>query len=106
VTSAYAVVENPGPTELRIVGVTADAAGSVEMHDMTRTGDMMKMAPMKTVVVPAHGAFAFKPGGAHLMLFEVTRPLKEGDHVLLTFTASTGSPATATAAVKKAQMQE
>ena len=96
-------MENPGATELRIVGVTADVAGSVEMHEMTRTGDMMKMAPMTTVTIPEHGAIAFKPGGVHLMLFDVKRPLKEGDQVTLTFTASTGSRVTATAAVKKAQ---
>ena len=106
VTSAYALVENPGTTELRLVGVTADVAGSVEMHEMTRTGDMMKMAPITTVTIPAHGAIAFKPGSAHLMLFDVKRPLKEGDHVTLTFTVSTGSRVTATAAVKKAQTQE
>ena len=91
---------------MRIVGVTADVAGSVEMHEMTRTGDMMKMAPMTTVTIPAHGAIAFNPGGAHLMLFDVKRPLKEGDQVTRTFTASTGSRVTATAAVKKAQTQE
>ena len=105
-TSAYAVVENPGAAELQIVGVTADVAGSVEMHEMTRAGEMMKMAPMTTATVPAHGTMAFKPGGAHLMLFDVKRQLKEGDRVTLTFTASTGTRVTATAAVKKAQMQE
>ena len=45
-------VENPGATELRIVRVAADVAGSVEMHEMTRAGDMMRMAPVKAVTVP------------------------------------------------------
>ena len=102
-TSAYAVVENPGATALVIVGAAADVAGTVEMHEMTRSGDMMKMAPMKTVTVPPHGTVEFKPGGAHLMLFDLRRPLKDGDTVTVTFTTSAGSHVTAAAAVRKVQ---
>ena len=105
-TSAYAVIENPGATELRITGAAADVAGTVEMHEMTRAGDMMKMAPVKVMTVPAHGTVRFKPGGAHLMLFDLKRPLKDGEAVTLTFTTSAGSQVKATARVKKAQMQE
>jgi copper(I)-binding protein len=106
IASAYAVVQNLGTNELQIVGVTADVAGSVEMHEMTRAGDMMKMAPLKTVAVPAHETFAFEPGGAHLMLFDLKRPLKEGDQVTFTFTSGTGGSVTVAAAVKKAQAQQ
>jgi copper(I)-binding protein len=105
-TSAYAVIENPGATELRIVSVAADVAGSAEMHEMTRAGDMMKMAPVKMVRVPPHGTVEFKPGGTHLMLFDLKRSLKDGDLVTLTFATSAGGLVTATAAVKKAQTQE
>jgi len=105
ITAAYAVVGNPGAAEIQIVGASADAAGSVEMHEMIRSGDMMKMAPVQSVTVPARGTMAFKPGGTHLMLFELKRDLKDGDTVALTFTTSTGSRVKATATVKKAMPQ-
>ncbi|HXJ08268.1 MAG TPA: copper chaperone PCu(A)C, partial [Burkholderiales bacterium] len=33
--------------------------------------------------VPAKGSYELKPGGAHLMLVDIKRPLKEGDKVPL-----------------------
>jgi copper(I)-binding protein len=65
---------------------------------------MMKMAPVKGITVPAGGRVELKPGGLHLMLFELQRPLKEGDSVALTFSTSDGSHVKATAAVKRAPM--
>jgi periplasmic copper chaperone A len=105
-TSAYAVVENRESAEVRIVSVTADVAGSVEMHEMTRAGDTMKMAPVQALVVPAGGSVEFRPGGTHLMLFALERPLTDGDAVTLTFTTSTGGHARAIATVKKPQARQ
>ena len=48
---------------------------------MVRTGDMMKMAPVKGIIVPAKGKVELKPGGLHVMLFELKKPLKEGDTI-------------------------
>ena len=104
ITAAYAVVENPGTAPVRIVAVSADVAGTAEMHEMTRAGDVMKMAPVKDITVPAGGTVALEPGGLHLMLFELARPLKEGDTVALTFSMSDGRRVKAVAAVKKARM--
>ncbi len=105
VTAAFVVIENPGAADLQIVGATCDAAGIVEMHEMVRSGDMMKMAPVKSIAVPAKGKVELKPGGLHLMLFELNKPLKEGDTVNLTLTTDTGAKVQAAAAVKKFQMK-
>jgi copper(I)-binding protein len=100
-TAAYAVVENRGSTEVQIVGAGADVAGVGEIHEMTRSGDMMKMAPVKSVPVPAQGTVAFKPGGLHVMLFDLKKPLKGGDTVTLTFKTSSGATVQVTAPVRK-----
>lgn len=105
VTAAFVVIENAGAADLQIVGATCDAAGTVEMHEMVRSGDMMKMAPVKSIVVPARGKVELRPGGLHLMLFELKKPLKEGDTVNLTLTTDTGARVQAAAAVKKFQMK-
>lgn len=103
-TAAYAVVENTSGTAVDIVATTADIAGTAELHEMVRTGDMMKMSPVKSITVPPHGKVELKPGGLHVMLFELKRPVKDGDTVTLTFTTSTGNTVQATAPVRKGQM--
>jgi copper(I)-binding protein len=104
-TAAYAVVENRGSSEVQIVGVTADIAGVVEIHEMVRSGDMMKMAPVRTITVPANGRVELEPGGLHVMLFELKTPMKDGDTVTLTFETSTGTTVRTPAAVRKPPMR-
>jgi copper(I)-binding protein/cytochrome c553 len=104
--AAYAVVENAGPAEVRIVAASADVAGTVEMHEMARSGDMMKMSPVKSITIPAYGKVALEPGGLHLMLFELKKPLEDGDIVTLTFTTGSAATVSAAAAVKKPEMRQ
>ena len=104
VTAAYVVLENPGPTDLRIVSATADIAGKVELHEMVRSGDMMKMSPVPHIIVPAGGKVELRPGGLHMMLFELKRPLKDGDEVELTLRTEAGATITTKAPVRKGQM--
>jgi periplasmic copper chaperone A len=103
-TAAYAVLENTSATEVQIVSATADIAGTVELHEMVRAGDMMKMSPVKSIAVPAKGKVELKPGGLHVMLFELKKPVKDGDTVTLTFKTSSGATVQTTAAVRKGQM--
>jgi periplasmic copper chaperone A len=103
-TAAYAVVENGGAAELRIVSASSDAAGAVELHEMVRTGDMMRMAPVKSIAVPAKGRVELKPGGLHIMLFQLKKPLEDGDTVDLTLTTDTGAKVRTLVPVKKGQM--
>lgn len=105
VTAAFIVLENPGPADLHIVSASADVAGTVELHEMVRSGDMMKMAPVGRITVPAKGRVELRPGGLHMMLFELKRPLREGDEVQLTLTTDTGASVKASAPVKKMRMQ-
>lgn len=103
-TAAYATLENTGATDLQIVSASTDAAGAVELHEMVRSGDMMRMSPVKSVRVPARGTVELKPGGLHIMLFQLKRPLAEGDAIELTLTTDTGRTVKTTAAVRKGRV--
>jgi copper(I)-binding protein len=47
---------------------------------------MMVMEMVESLALPKGKAVAFKPGGHHVMLMGITRPLSAGDTVPITFT--------------------
>lgn len=49
------------------------------------------MKPLARVAVPAGGSVTFAPGGYHLMLIGLTKPVKTGDAVPATLTFASGA---------------
>jgi periplasmic copper chaperone A len=95
-TSAYAVIENPSMYEIYVVGVTSDASASAEVAD----GPAEATKAVKELAVPAYGRAELKPGGTHIRLKELKKPLKPGDSVELTLTTDSGTILKVTAPVK------
>jgi len=89
VGAGFMQLRNAGAAD-RVVGASSPVAGSVEMHITVRDGDVMKMREVKSFEVPAGGSFELKPGGAHLMLLSLKRPLKKGEKVPLTLKLEKG----------------
>ncbi len=83
-------LKNAGAAAERVVGASTPAAARVEMHVTTRDGDVMKMRQVESFDIPAGGSFELKPGGAHLMLTGLRRPLAKGDRVPLTLKLQSG----------------
>lgn len=83
-------LKNAGSAAERVVGASSPLAGRVEMHVTTREGDVMKMRHVQSFEIPAGGSFELKPGGAHLMLMGLQRPLAQGERVPLTLRLGTG----------------
>lgn len=98
-TAAFAVLENPTGTDLRIVSASTDAATSTELHETAHgDGGAMVMRPKDGgIVVPAGGEHVLAPGGDHLMLMGLTAALRPGDEVVLTLTGEDGSTLQVTA---------
>jgi copper(I)-binding protein len=89
VGAGFMQLKNAGAAD-RVVGASSPVAGRVEMHITVREGDVMKMREVKGFDVPAGGSFELKPGGAHLMLMELKRPIKKGERVPLTLKLEKG----------------
>ena len=69
----------------KLVSASSSAAGVVEIHEMTMDGDVMKMRALPAGVdLPAGKAVEFKPGGMHMMLMDLKKPLSAGDMVAVT----------------------
>ncbi len=80
-----------GAADDRLISVTSTQSIRAEMHDSVMEGGMMKMKPIQGgLTVPAGGMVVFKPGGKHVMLFDINPKIKKGDAVPLTLTFASG----------------
>lgn len=87
VGGGYAEIRNDGSEPDRLVSVTAEVAGRVEIHEMGLKDGVMTMRPVEAgVPVPANGTAALAPGGFHLMMLDLKRPLKAGESFAGTMT--------------------
>ena len=89
VGAGFVTLKSAGAAD-RVIGATSPVAGRVEMHVTFREGDVMRMREVRTLEIPAGGTFELKPGGAHLMLVDLKRPLKQGGKVPLTLQLEKG----------------
>ena len=60
-----------GPQPVQLVAVTADLAQRVEMHESVKENGIVTMKPLANAEVPAKGKLEFKPGGKHLMIWNI-----------------------------------
>ncbi len=66
--------------------VQSDAAGTVQVHAMSNDGDVMRMREVDRLALPAGKTVRLAPSGMHLMLLQLTKPLRAGDSVALDLT--------------------
>ena len=83
----FFTVENRGEIGDTLIRASSPIAGSVELHQMAIEAGLMKMRAIPAVEVKPGGKLELKPGGYHLMLFDLRQPLKKGDKfpLMLTF---------------------
>lgn len=103
VTAAYFVLVNPGDRPIRVVSAASSLATSVEMHEMSMAGGMMRMRQVTGIDVPARGRIALAPASFHLMVFGLTKALEVGDVLPLTLTLQGGATLTLEARVRASE---
>lgn len=65
----------------RMVYAETKRAGSVEMHFMRMQDGVMKMRQLEDIPLKPNQPVKLTPGDTHLMLFDLTTPLKAGEKV-------------------------
>lgn len=68
----------------RLVRVDTPWAATVEIHETTMENGVMKMRKIEGIDLPANKTVKLAPGGNHVMLIDIVKPLEEGDSVPLT----------------------
>lgn len=81
-----AFMELTGKSSARLVGADSPAAKTVEVHNMKMENGVMKMFPVEGIDVPAGKTVKLAPGGYHVMMMGLHKPLTEGQKVPLKLT--------------------
>ncbi len=86
-TAVYFLIKNPGSQPARLLAVQSEISGSSEIHQSSITGNQIaRMEPRSFVDVPPRNEIRFEPGGLHVMLLDLERPIQEADRFDLTLT--------------------
>jgi len=65
----------------RLLGASSDVAGVVEIHEMAMQGNVMQMRAIRSLDLPPGSTIELKPGGHHMMLMDLKRPLATGEKI-------------------------
>jgi hypothetical protein len=84
VGAGYMVIRDTGKAGDRLVGAATPVAAMVQVHEVESVGGEMRMRERPAVEIPPGGSVRLEPGGLHLMLVDLARPLVAGERVPLT----------------------
>ncbi|MEP6607381.1 MAG: copper chaperone PCu(A)C [Burkholderiaceae bacterium] len=65
----------------RVLGAASEMAGVVEIHEMAMQGNVMTMRAIEALDLPPGKTVELKPGGHHMMLMDLKRPLSAGEKI-------------------------
>ena len=82
VGAAYMTITSASDKSL--VKVESSVTDSVEIHSMSMENGVMKMRMLEKLELKANTPYKLAPGGFHLMLFDLNKPLKVGGIVSFT----------------------
>ena len=83
--AAFATIVNNGQAADRLVSASSPAAETVELHETVDENGVMKMVHHpEGWEIPSGGTLELKPGGKHIMLIDLTAPLKAGKKIQVT----------------------
>lgn len=102
-TGVYLTIINNGEEAVQLVGASTSISDRVELHNMKMENDVMTMFAVPEINVPANSQVELKRGGLHVMMFDITRNLVEGDWFTMTFEFSDGTTKTRDIQVRKRQ---
>lgn len=95
----YATIANDGAADDRLIAAATPVAGTVELHRTLETNGVASMPPVAAIPVKAGGSASLAPGGYHIMLMDLKRPLKAGETLPLTLTFATAGQVAVTVEV-------
>lgn len=90
-TAAFFILSNPTAREACLRAGSSEVAERLEIHRHRHNNNgMMSMQREEQLCIPAGESVEFAPGGIHLMLISLHKPLRDGDQVELSLELLSG----------------
>jgi copper(I)-binding protein len=99
-SSAYLTIDNGTPTGTALVKIGLNGVGDAQVHTMVEQHGQATMRLLAAVPIAAHAVVELAPGGTHVMLMDIARPLQVGTTVAMTLTFDNGWTRTVRAVVR------
>ncbi|WP_372863917.1 copper chaperone PCu(A)C [Spongiibacter sp.] len=80
-TAAFFSLHNPASLPVTLRAGSSDIADRLEIHSHAERNGMMSMRRQDAVTIGSGERLHFAPGGYHLMLINLRRPLRDGEQV-------------------------
>ena len=100
-SAAFMQLKNHAKHDISVMSAHSNVAKKVELHTHDMVNGEMRMYQVKKIDVTANGKTVLQPGGFHIMLLGLHKPLKEGNLVDLTLTLYSGEEIKVKIPVKK-----
>jgi len=101
VLAGYMNIKNNTNNAIKLIAVSSDISKRTEMHNTVIENNMARMVELKQLSIASQKQTAFKPGGQHLMLMGISKPVRAGDVVTLQLKFENGVEKTVKADVRK-----
>ena len=88
VSAAYMQIRADAPA--RLLSATSPVVPRVEVHEMKMDGGVMRMRQLQAIELPAGKTVSLEPGGLHIMLMNLPKPIAAGDVIPLTLVIESG----------------
>jgi len=101
--AAYLMLHNNSAKPDRLLSASSPIAQSVMFHQNVSQGNSVSMAHVNDMVIKPRSMIEFKPGGYHLMLMGLKRPLVAGEYFELTLQLENAGEVVTRVLVKNSQ---
>jgi copper(I)-binding protein len=85
-------IVNHGQVSDRLIAVATDVSKMAHLHESVEKDGVASMRSVDTIEISPHSELKLSPGSLHVMLFDLTKPLKQGTHFNLTLTFEKAGP--------------
>jgi len=90
----YGRLADAGSATVELVSASTPVADHVEFHEHSMTAGVMTMRPLDGIKVEPGQVVTLQPGGIHMMLIDLKRPLAAGQSFPLTLKLADGNSVT------------